>query len=78
MGKKRNTSDRSTELVSTLSAEQAYSVGGAAVGSLLRDGMPTTQALSSTATIAEFIKRGHAAQQAIDAILAAERSNRKS
>jgi hypothetical protein len=62
-----------TELVSTLSAEQAHSVG-----SLLKDGMPTAHALSSTVTVAEFIKRGDAAQQAIDPIIAVDRSNQKS
>jgi hypothetical protein len=33
---------------------------------------------SSTVTVAEFVKRGQAAQQAVDAILSAERSKRKS
>jgi hypothetical protein len=64
-------------LVGTLSAEQAYSVG-TAVGSLLKDGMPIERALRSTLTVAEFVKRGQAAQQAVDAILSAERSKRKS
>ena len=33
---------------------------------------------SSTVTVAEFVKRGQAAQQAVDAILSAERSKRTS
>jgi hypothetical protein len=49
-------------LVGTLSAEQAYSVGNA-VGGLLKDGMPIERALSSTLTVAEFVRRGQAAQQ---------------
>ena len=76
MVKKRNLSNRATELVGTPSAEQAYSVGEA-VGSLLREGMPTGQALSSTVTVAEFVRCGQAAQQAVDAIIA-EHSRRKS
>jgi hypothetical protein len=57
-------------LVGTLSAEQACSVGNA-VGGLLKDGMPVERALSSTLTVAEFVRRGQAAQQAVDAILSA-------
>ena len=70
------TPNRATELVGTLSAEQAYSVGNA-VGGLLKDGMPIERALSSTLTVAEFVTRGQAEQQAVDAILSAERSKRK-
>src|ERR1700722_13658191 len=69
-----NLSDRATELVDTLSAEQAYSVG-AAVGSLLKDRVSIEPALSLTVTVAEFVKRGQAAQQAVDAILSAERQS---
>jgi hypothetical protein len=36
------------------------------------------RALSSTLTVAEFVRRGQAAQQAVDAVLSAERSKRKS
>jgi hypothetical protein len=35
------------------------------------------RALSSTLTVAEFVRRGQAAQKAVDAILSAERSKRK-
>ena len=63
---------RATELIGALSAEQAYSVG-AAVGSLLKGGMPTREAINSTAMIAEFVKRGVAAERAVDEIIAAER-----
>jgi len=73
----RGISDRATALVGALSAKQAYSVG-TAVGGLLKDGMPIDRALSSTVTVAEFVKRGQAAQHAVDAILSAERSKRKS
>ena len=61
----------------THSTEQAYSIG-IAVGGLLKDGMPIERALSSTVTVAEFVKRGQTAQRAVDAILSAERSKRKS
>jgi hypothetical protein len=71
------TPNRATELVGTLSAEQACSVGNA-VGGLLKDGMPVERAPSSTLTVAEFVRRGQAAQQAVDTILSAERSKRKS
>jgi hypothetical protein len=53
-------SNRATELVGTLSAEQAYSIG-IAVGGLLKDGMPREPALSSTLTVAEFVRRAQAA-----------------
>jgi len=36
------------------------------------------RALSSTLTVAEFVKHGQAAQQAVDAIFSADRSKRKS
>jgi hypothetical protein len=36
------------------------------------------RALSSTLTVAEFVRRGQAAQRAVDAILSAERAKRKS
>jgi hypothetical protein len=45
----------------------------AVVRGFLRDGLPM-----ATLTVAEFVRRGQAAQQAVDAILAAERSKRKS
>jgi hypothetical protein len=64
-------------LVGALSAEQAYLVG-TAVGSLLKGGMATERALSSTLMVAEFGRPGQALQQAVDAILGAERSKRKS
>jgi hypothetical protein len=38
---------------------------GSAVGGLLKDGMPIERALSSTLTVAEFVTRGQAAQQAV-------------
>ena len=69
-------SNRATELVGTLSAEEACSIGFA-VGGLLKDGMPIKRALSSTLTVAEFVRRRQAAQRAVDAILSAERSKRK-
>ena len=53
----KNISARATELVGALSAEQAYSAGTAVV-SLLKGGMATERALSSTLTVAEFVKRG--------------------
>ena len=56
--------------ISDLSAEEAYRVG-AAVGSLLQQGMPTDNAVDATRTVAEFIRKGMAAQQAVDEILAA-------
>ena len=62
-----------TTLVGELAPEQAYKVG-AAVASLLKDGMPTERAIDVTARIAEFVKRGLAAQQAVDAIIAAEQA----
>jgi hypothetical protein len=65
-------SHRATELFGTLTAEHS------AVGGLLKDGMPVERALSSTLTVAEFVRRGQAAQQAVDTILSAERSKRKS
>ncbi len=77
MTKRNELSNRATELVASLPAEQAYQVG-AAVGSLLKDCMPTGSALASTVTVAEFIRRGQSAQQAVDAIIAAARSARKS
>ena len=70
----RRTGDHAadTELFGTLSAE--YS----AVGGLLKEGMPIERALSSTLTVAKFVRRGQAAQQAVDAILSAGRSKRES
>jgi hypothetical protein len=59
-----------TNIVSDLSAEEAYTVS-AAVGSLLQQGMPMDNAVPATRTIAEFIRKGIAAQQAVDEILAA-------
>jgi hypothetical protein len=59
-----------TMMISELSAEHAYAVG-AAVGSLLQQGMPTGRAVAATVTIGEFVRRGMAAQQAVDEILAA-------
>jgi hypothetical protein len=38
--------------------------------------MTNDRVLNSTLTIAEFIRRGQAAQKAVDAILAAERGSR--
>jgi hypothetical protein len=63
------TAKQATKVVGELSAEQAYTVGGA-VGSLLPQGMPTDEAHDATITIAAFIKKGMAAQQAVDEILA--------
>jgi hypothetical protein len=74
---RENISARATEAVGALSAEQAYAVG-TAVGSLLKDGMPIERPLSSTLTVAEFVRRGQAAQQAVDAILRDEQAKRKS
>jgi hypothetical protein len=69
---------RATESIDALSAEQAYSVG-IIVGGLLKDGLPIERALSSTLTLAEFVKRGGpAAQLAVDSIIRAERPKRKS
>jgi hypothetical protein len=56
--------------ISDLSAEEAYRVG-AAVGSLLEQGMPMDNAVDATRTVAEFVRKGMAAQQAVDEILAA-------
>jgi hypothetical protein len=56
--------------ISDLPAEEAYRVG-AAVGSLLQRGMPMDNAVDATRTVAEFIKKGMAAQRAVDEILAA-------
>ena len=68
--KEENTASQATRIVSELSAEQAYKVG-AAVGSLLQQGMPTNDAIIATERVAEFIKKGMAAQRAVDEILAA-------
>jgi hypothetical protein len=56
--------------INGLSAEDAYRVG-AAVGSLLQRGMPVGKVASATNTVADFIRKGMAAQQAVDDILAA-------
>jgi hypothetical protein len=56
--------------ISDLSAEEAYRVG-AAVGSLLQQGVPIDNAVAATRTVADFIRKGMAAQQAVDDILAA-------
>jgi hypothetical protein len=56
--------------ISDLSAEEAYRVG-AAVGSLLVQGMPMDHAVTATRTVAEFMRKGMAAQKAVDEILAA-------
>jgi hypothetical protein len=58
-----------TNIVSELSAEEAYKVG-VAVGSLLQQGITTHNAVAVTRTVAEFIRKGGAAQQAVDEILA--------
>jgi hypothetical protein len=58
-----------TNIVKDLSAEDAYTVG-VAVGSLLQQGITSDNAVSVTRTIAEFIRKGMAAQQAVDEILA--------
>jgi hypothetical protein len=55
-----------------LSPEQAFSIG-AAVGDLLVQGMPSDRTLPMTAALAEFARRGIAAQQAVDKILTNER-----
>jgi len=57
MTKRNGLSNRATEPVATLPAEQAHEVG-TVVGSLLKDGMQTSSALISTITVAEFIRRG--------------------
>jgi len=44
----------------------------------LKGSLPIERGLSSTLTVEEFVRRGQAAQQAVDAILDAERSKRKS
>ena len=67
---------RATESINALSAEQPYSVG-IIVGGLLKDGLPIERALSSTLTLAEFVKRGGpAAQLTVDSIIRAERPKR--
>jgi len=66
-----------TKAVSALSAEQAYDAGNAVV-CLMKKGLPTEQAINSTVTIAEFIRRGQAAQQAVGDILADWHSRQKS
>jgi hypothetical protein len=58
-----------TNIVSELSAEEAYTVG-VAVGSLLQQGITSENAVAVTRTMAEFIRKGMAAQQAVDEILA--------
>jgi hypothetical protein len=58
-----------TNIVSDLSAEEAYTVG-VAVGSLLHQGITNENAVSVTRTLAEFIRKGMAAQQAVYEILA--------
>jgi hypothetical protein len=63
-------SEQQTKTISDLSAEQAYSVG-TAVGSLLQRGMPIDNAAAASRTVAEFIRKGMATQQAVDQILAA-------
>lgn len=54
--------------INDLSAEQAYATGSA-VGALLQQGMPTENTVTATHAIAEFIRKGMAAQQAVDEIL---------
>jgi hypothetical protein len=58
-----------SNIVKDLSAEDAYRVG-VAVGSLLQQGITTENAVAVTRTMAEFIRKGVAAQQAVDEILA--------
>ena len=67
---KTDSSKRATKAVTELSAEQAYTVG-AAVGSLLQQGMPVDDATPATVSVAAFIKKGMAAQQVVDEIIAA-------
>jgi hypothetical protein len=55
--------------ISDLSAEEAYRVG-VAVGSLLHQGITMNNADAVARTIAEFIRKGMAGQQAVDEILA--------
>jgi hypothetical protein len=55
-----------------LAPDQAFSIG-AAVGGLLAQGMPKDRVLPMTAALAEFVRRGIAAQQAVDELLADER-----
>jgi hypothetical protein len=69
--------DRQINCINDLSAEQAYTVG-TAVGSLLQQGMPIDDAVAATRTVAEFIRKGMAAQRAVDEILAAARAVKKS
>ncbi len=54
--------------IDDLSAEQAYAAGST-VGSLLQQGMPIKNAVIATRAIAEFIRKGIAAQQAVDKII---------
>ena len=62
----------------TPSCSARFQAEYSAIGGLLKDGMPIERALSSTLTVAKFVRRGQAAQQAVDAILSAGRSKRKS
>lgn len=67
--KHKNTSKQSTDKISSLSAEQAYTTG-AAVGSTLNSGAPIENAVDMTVRVAEFLKKGTNAQQAVDKIIA--------
>jgi len=51
---------------------------GSAVGHQVKDGMLTERALDLSAKAAELIRRGLAAQQAVDEVLAAEKLKRNS
>jgi hypothetical protein len=42
-----------------------------AVGSLLQQGIPMDSAVAATLTVAEFVRKGMVAQQAVDEILTA-------
>jgi hypothetical protein len=55
-----------------LAPDQAFSIGEA-VGGLLAQGMPKDRVQPMTAALTEFVRRGIAAQQAVDEILADER-----
>lgn len=57
--------------LAALSPAQALVVG-ATVGNLLKGGMPKRLAEEATLTIAAFLRRGRSAQEAVDALLAAE------
>ena len=77
MGKTKDNSVKATCPLEALSAEQAYSVG-AAVGCLLKEGMPSRRAIEVTGQIAEFVRRGVAAQRAVEKIISAEEQKRNS